>query len=45
MIHLPMEIGTIAFTTPMHNFSEFILINGLVDIPLVGGNFTWSNKS
>uniref|UniRef100_A0A2N9FZM9 Reverse transcriptase domain-containing protein n=1 Tax=Fagus sylvatica TaxID=28930 RepID=A0A2N9FZM9_FAGSY len=28
----------------MHNFSDFISIHGLVDLPLSGGNFTWTNN-
>jgi hypothetical protein len=30
--------------TAMLDFSEFIFDQGLMDIPLVGGNFTWSNN-
>ena len=28
----------------MHKFSDFISINGLMDIPLEGGCYTWSNS-
>ncbi|XP_030958979.1 uncharacterized protein LOC115980926 [Quercus lobata] len=28
----------------MYNFSDFISCNGLLDIPLEGGNFSWSNS-
>ena len=28
----------------MHEFSDFIMELGLIDIPLLGGNFTWSNN-
>ena len=28
----------------MHSFSDSISTHGLIDIPLEGGNFTWSNK-
>ena len=28
----------------MHRFSAFISEQSLVDLPLVGGNFTWSNS-
>jgi hypothetical protein len=28
----------------MLDFLEFIFLKGLLDIPLVGGNFTWSNN-
>lgn len=27
----------------MDEFSDFILVQSLMDIPLQGGNFTWSN--
>jgi hypothetical protein len=30
--------------TAMHAFSDFISTNGLVGIPLEGGEFTWSNN-
>ena len=32
------------FTTVMRRFSAFISKQSLVDLPLVGGNFTWSNS-
>ena len=28
----------------MHNLSNFISINGLMDIPMEGGSYTWSNS-
>ena len=28
----------------MYNFSDFISFNGLLDIPLEGGSFSWSNS-
>ena len=28
----------------MHSFSDSISTHGLIDIPLEGGNFTWSNN-
>ncbi|XP_075673783.1 uncharacterized protein LOC142643129 [Castanea sativa] len=36
--------GSANFTTAMHRFSAFISEHSLVDLPLVGGNFTWSNS-
>ena len=36
--------GSANFTTDMHRFSAFISEQNLVDLPLVGGNFTWSNS-
>ena len=32
------------FTQGMYNFSDFISFNGLMDIPLEGGSYTWSNS-
>ena len=32
------------FTQAMHLFSYFISKHGLIDLPLEGGNFTWSNS-
>jgi exonuclease III len=32
------------YSTAMMEFSDFIAEQGLVDIPLVGGQFTWSNN-
>jgi hypothetical protein len=32
-----------SFTQAMHNFSDFISAQGLIDTPLLGGKFTWSN--
>ncbi len=37
-------IGSRRFHLAMFDFSDFISINGLVDIPLEGGSFTWSNN-
>jgi hypothetical protein len=28
----------------MHDLSDFISTHGLIDVPLAGGNFTWSNN-
>ena len=44
-IQFPSErLGAKNFTQGMHNFSDFISFNGLLDIPLEGGSFTWSNS-
>jgi hypothetical protein len=41
----PMErMGEAHFTLAMHDFSEFIFSFGLMDIPLEGGRYTWSNN-
>jgi endonuclease/exonuclease/phosphatase family metal-dependent hydrolase len=37
--------GTAAFSAAMMEFSDFISDLDLVDIPLLGGRFTWSNNS
>ena len=29
----------------MHGFSDFITLHGLMDLPLEGGLYTWSNAS
>ena len=36
--------GADQFTLAMNDFSEFIFSLGLMDIPLEGGKFTWSNN-
>ena len=37
-------LGAENFTQVMHNLSNFISINGLMDIPMEGGSYTWSNS-
>jgi hypothetical protein len=32
-----------SFTPAMHDFSDFISTHGLIDTPLFGGKYTWSN--
>jgi hypothetical protein len=32
------------FSAAMEEFSEFIFVQRLVDLPLQGGQFTWSNS-
>ena len=45
MICFPSErLGTDQFTPAMTDFFEFIFSFGLMDIPLEGGRFTWSNN-
>ena len=45
VIRFPTErLGADQFTPAMNEFSEFIFSLGLVDIPLEGGKFTWSNN-
>ena len=44
-ICFPSErLGAENFTQGMYNFSNFTSINGLMDIPLEGGSYTWSNS-
>uniref|UniRef100_A0A2N9EFL4 Reverse transcriptase domain-containing protein n=1 Tax=Fagus sylvatica TaxID=28930 RepID=A0A2N9EFL4_FAGSY len=45
VVRFPAErVGSTNFSTSMHEFSDFISSHGLIDIPLTGGNFTWSNN-
>ncbi|XP_030970526.1 uncharacterized protein LOC115990899 [Quercus lobata] len=45
VVRFPSErAGATAFTAAMREFSEFISEQGLIDIPLEGGTFTWSNS-
>ncbi|XP_065630572.1 uncharacterized protein LOC136067974 [Quercus suber] len=45
VVRFPSErFGSANFTSAMHRFSAFILELSLIDLPLVGGNFTWSNS-
>ena len=37
-------MGSNAFTAAMREFSNFISEQGLIDLPLQGGTFTWSNS-
>ena len=38
------RMGAAHFTPAMNDFSEFIFSLGLMDIPMEGGRFTWSNN-
>ena len=40
----PERFGSTSFTAAMREFSSFIFEQGLIDIPLQGGSFTWSNS-
>ena len=45
MVRFPSEkSGMSAFNSCMHDFSDFIAKFGLLDNPLEGGRFTWSNN-
>ncbi len=45
VVRFPSErLGTAAFAPAMYGFSDFISTHGLVDPPLEGGTFTWSNN-
>jgi hypothetical protein len=45
VIRFPTErLGTKAYTPAMTDFSDFISAHGLIDPPLVGGQYTWSNN-
>ena len=45
VVRFPSERSGIAnFSSAMLRFSDFISKQSLFDLPLVGGNFTWSNS-
>jgi hypothetical protein len=45
VVRSPSErLGAAGYSSSMIDFSDFISINGLVDIPMAGGSFTWSNN-
>ncbi|KAG2720457.1 hypothetical protein I3760_02G035900 [Carya illinoinensis] len=37
-------LGDTSTSSDMEEFSEFIFVLDLLDLPLVGGTFTWSNS-
>ena len=44
VVQFPSECSSSAnFTSAMHRFLAFVSEQSLIDLPLVGGNFTWSN--
>lgn len=44
-VRFPSEqLGAENFTQGMQDFSDFISIHGLMDIPLEDGRYTWSNS-
>jgi hypothetical protein len=46
VIRYPSErLGDTHYSLTMREFSDFIFEQGLMDIPLVGGKFTWSNNN
>uniref|UniRef100_A0A2N9H0K3 Reverse transcriptase domain-containing protein n=1 Tax=Fagus sylvatica TaxID=28930 RepID=A0A2N9H0K3_FAGSY len=45
VVQFPSEkLGLMSFNSTMHEFNDFISECGLLDIPLEGGLFTWSNN-
>uniref|UniRef100_A0A2N9IUI4 Reverse transcriptase domain-containing protein n=1 Tax=Fagus sylvatica TaxID=28930 RepID=A0A2N9IUI4_FAGSY len=45
VVRFPSErVGYDTFSPAMHDFLDFISVHGLVDLPLSGGNFTWTNN-
>lgn len=45
VVRFPSEhLGAKSFTQVMRSFSNFISINGLMDIPSEGDSYTWSNS-
>ena len=46
IVRFPSErLGGLRLTPTMENFSEFIQELSLIDLPLEGGNYTWSSGS
>ena len=46
VICFPSErLGAVSYTQSMYDFSDFISIHGLMDTPLEGGRYPWSNSS
>jgi hypothetical protein len=44
IVRYPSErVGSTTLSHSMRDFSEFIFTMGLLDLPMEGGNFTWSN--
>jgi endonuclease/exonuclease/phosphatase family metal-dependent hydrolase len=45
VVHFPSERSSGAgYSAAMEEFSDFIFMNNLVDLPLEDGQFTWSNN-
>ena len=45
VIRFPSErLGATGYSSAMFDFSDFISLHGLVDMPLEGGAFSWSNN-
>ncbi len=45
VVRFPSErVGSDHFSPAMYDFSYFISTNGLIDVPLSGGIYTWSNN-
>jgi endonuclease/exonuclease/phosphatase family metal-dependent hydrolase len=38
------RVGSDHLSPAMYDFSDFISTNGLIDVPLSGGLYTWSNN-
>ena len=46
IICFPSErLGAASYSRAMYGFSDFISLHGLMDIPMEGGLYTWSNTS
>jgi hypothetical protein len=45
VVRFPGERSSVAgFSAALEEFSDFIFMQNLVDLPLEGGQFTWSNN-
>ena len=46
IIRFPSEwLRAASFSRAMYGFSDFIALHGLMDIPMAGGLYAWSNSS
>ncbi len=46
VVHFPSKrLGCMSFSPAMMEFSDWIDQLNLVDLPLVGGTYTWSNRA
>ncbi len=45
VVHFPTErLGSDRLSSYKSGFSDFVFSQGLMDLPLNGGSFTWSNN-
>jgi endonuclease/exonuclease/phosphatase family metal-dependent hydrolase len=44
-LHFDERLGGAAYRSEVFDFTDFVAEQGLMDLPLVGGESTWSNNS